>query len=130
MGFIWFRRVCTALLCALLAVLFTVPGRYLDAQSAAWNDAIDAAGAALRAGDYQRAGTNADALVSSFAEAKPALERFLHHDAVEGVFAALMEAEVLCAAHDAPGALAALAAAKGGIEHLLCIERFTWNALL
>jgi len=130
MGFIWFRRVCTLLLCALLLVLFTLPSRYLTTRSAVWNAEIDTASAALQSGAFSAAQARTDALASSFSDAKPALERFLHHDAVESVLAALMEAEVLCAVHDAPGAIAALAAAKGGIEHLLCIERFTWNALL
>ncbi len=130
MGFIRFRRVCTALLCVLLAVLFTAPSRYVTTRSAAWTAEIDAVAAALQCGEFAAAQARADGLVSSFTDAKPSLERFLHHDAVESVLADLMEVKVLCGVNDAPGALAALAAARGGIERLLCIERFTWNALL
>ena len=130
MGFIWFRRIVTLLLIGLLLVLFWLPQTLLVRAAEEWDAAIDRASDALSAGDTERAARECDALVRRFEEQKDTLERFLNHDAVDAVLSALWEAKTLASAADAPGALAALAAARGSTQHLVCIERFTWNALL
>lgn len=130
MGFIRFRAVCTVLLCALLAVLFWLPQGMLMQNAAEWTAAMDRAEAALKAGDLSTAHAECAALTASFQAKEDALERFLNHDAVDAVLSSLTEAQALAEARDASGALAAIVSARGGLEHLLCIEKFTWNALL
>ena len=130
MGFIRFRAVCTVLLCALLAVLFWLPQRMLTKNAADWTAAMDRAEAALKVNDLATARAECAALTASFQAKESTLERFLNHDAVDAVLTSLMEAQALAEAADAPGALSAIVSARGGLEHLLCIERFTWNALL
>lgn len=130
MGFIRFRAVCTVALCLLLLALFWVPQRMLAVCSEEWNAEMDRAIESLKSGDLPTAQKRCAALTESYRQKKASLERFLNHDAVESVMSAFGEAEVLAGAEDTAGALAALARARGGIGHLLCIERFTWNALL
>lgn len=130
MGFIRFRAVCTSLLCALLLALFWFPSRMLKRSADEWNAAISAASEALAAGDDAVSQEAVTALLNSYAQKEHALERFLHHAAVDDVLSALEQAKALTDLGDRAGALSALAAAKGGIAHLLCMERFSWNGLL
>ena len=130
MGFIRFRRAVTVLLVALMLLLFWLPQHFLARAAAEWEDAIDRASDDLRAGETERAARECTALVERFGNQKDTLERFLNHDAVDAVLSDLWQAKTLADAADAPGALAALAAARGSAQHLVCIERFTWNALL
>ena len=123
MTFLRFRTVCTVLFCAGLLALFWIPQRMLM-QSA--EEAADL----MRAGEYERGERVCKALYESFRDRMDALERFLNHDAVDAVLTSLREASALAEAGDAAGTLSALASAQGGIDHLVCIERFTWNALL
>ena len=130
MGFIWFRRICTVLLCLLLAATFWLPQRVLSQYAAQWYDKIDAASDALHDGDSKAAAAHCAELAASYRQRRDVLERFLNHDTVTAVMCAAGEAEVFAQVGDAPGALAALATMREGIEMLVRIERFTWNALL
>ncbi len=130
MGFIRFRTVSTVLLCALLLALFWFPQRLVIRAAKDWNDQIEHAATALTTGDFSTAKAHCDALLASATEREPALERFLNHDTVDAVLAALKEAQVLTEVRDVPGALAALTAAKGAIAYAESIERFAWNDLL
>ncbi len=130
MSFIRFRTVSTILLTLLLLALFWFPQRMLNRCTADWEEKIASTSDALLSGRFSDAQQFCGELQEDFQRNKEALERFLNHDAVDSVATALGEAEILIRAEDAPGALSALAAARGAMEHLLCIERFTWNALL
>ena len=130
MGFIRFRTVCTVLLFALLLVLFWVPQHMLTERAAEWTAQMDRAENAIQNGDFAAAQAECGALRTSFSECENALERFLNHDDVDAVLTSLSQANTLAAIGDASGTLAALSDARGQLLHLLCIEQFTWNALL
>ena len=130
MGFVRFRTVCTVLMAALLLALFWLPQRMLLRASDAWTAQMDAAQDALQKGDTTGAQAVCSELLQSYQSREKQLERFLNHDAVDSVLTALQQAASLAAVQDISGALAALTDARGGLAHLLCIERFTWNALL
>ncbi|MBR0424930.1 MAG: DUF4363 family protein [Clostridia bacterium] len=130
MTFLRFRTVCTVLFCAGLLALFWIPQRMLMQSADEWNRAAEEAADLMRAGEYERGERVCKALYESFRDRMDALERFLNHDAVDAVLTSLREASALAEAGDAAGTLSALASAQGGIDHLVCIERFTWNALL
>lgn len=130
MGFIRFRTVSTVLLCALLVALFWFPQKMVNQAAKDWTARIEQASIALKSGDFSTAKAQCDALLASATEREPALERFLNHDSVDAVLAALKEAKVLTEVHDVPGTLAALTAAKGAIAYMESIERFMWNDLL
>ena len=130
MAYLRFRRVCTVLFCALLLALFRLPQQKLKNDAARWTEILQNANAALLDGDTVRAQAECDALVTSFRAEEEALERFLNHDIVHAVLSDLRQAKALANAGDRSGALLALTAAESDIEQMLCIEQFTWNALL
>ena len=130
MGFTVFRTTMTILICAFLVLLFLLPSAILRRFSEQADSLIDEAEAALLSGDPEAAGPHCAVLKTLVREQMPVLERFLNHESVDALDAAVSVADCAVRAGDAGAAAEALAEARSILVRIEGIELFSWNNLL
>ncbi len=130
MGFSIFRACMTILFCLMLLALFFFPSHMLRGFADNLEAHIARAEQALEQNDLTAAERECRALTDGMDEHMQALERFLNHEIVDALGAALEIAHAAVRIGDAHAAYEALAEAGTTLERLKGIELFSPNSLL